>query len=139
MTPLSPPRVCGGEFEHAVSSLNPKRDQIGCSIMRDEVAQAVKMRLTRFKLQSMASVRESARAFDLAFQNDHGVLIVVRCVDRAEPTDYVALETMIGEGDFDRAALVYCDPASFLADDCAHCCVDELSAMGAALADWRPG
>lgn len=53
-----------------------------------------------------ATVRESARAIDLALL-DIGKPVVVRCVERATAEDAVALATMIAQGDFTRAAIVY--------------------------------
>ena len=53
-----------------------------------------------------ATVRESARAIDLALL-DIGKPVVVRCVERATAEDAVALATMLAQGDFTRAAIVY--------------------------------
>ncbi len=45
---------------------------------------------------------------DLALSSTAGdVLTVVRCVVRIEPADYRALRTMLIQGDFNGAALVY--------------------------------
>jgi len=52
---------------------------------------------------------------DLALGSPAGdVLTVVRCVDRIEPADYHALRTMLIQGDFNGAAVVY------TADDQPH-------------------
>lgn len=52
---------------------------------------------------------------DLALGSPAGdALIVVRCVVRIDPADYRALRTMLIEGDFNGAALV------FTADDQPH-------------------
>lgn len=66
-------------------------------------------------LNILARVRESDRAMDLALGSPAGdALIVVRCVVRIDPADYRALRTMLIEGDFNGAALV------FTADDQPH-------------------
>lgn len=59
-------------------------------------------------LTILARVRESDRAIDLALSSTAGdVRTVVRCVVRIEPLDYRALRTMLIEGDFNDAALVF--------------------------------
>ena len=59
-------------------------------------------------LTILARVRESDRAMDLALSSTAGdVRTVVRCVVRIEPLDYRALRTMLVQGDFSGAALVY--------------------------------
>jgi len=59
-------------------------------------------------LNILARVRESDRAMDLALSSTAGdALTVVRCVVRTEALDYRALRTMLIQGDFGGAALVY--------------------------------
>lgn len=58
-------------------------------------------------LHILARVRESERAFDLALGLSGQVRSVVRCVMRADSSDHHALKTMLAEGDFHRAAVVY--------------------------------
>ena len=53
-----------------------------------------------------ATVRESVRAIDLALL-DLSNPVVVRCVERATAQDGNALATMLAQGDFTRAAIVY--------------------------------
>jgi len=53
-----------------------------------------------------ATVRESPRAIDLALL-DLGKPVVVRCVVRATFEDAAALQTMVTQGDFTRAFIVY--------------------------------
>ncbi len=65
-------------------------------------------KLAAVGLKPAARVWESSRAFDLAVSVGPK-LAVIRCVAQAAPTDYQALATMLADGDFDRAALVYCD------------------------------
>ena len=58
-------------------------------------------------LRPIARVIASERAVDLAvFGADKGDLIV-RCVPSPSPDDYRALEAMVAESDFDRAAILY--------------------------------
>ena len=54
-----------------------------------------------------ARVRASDRATDLAIALSATHLAVVRCVDQAKPEDHTALTTMMVEGDFVWAGLVY--------------------------------
>lgn len=57
-------------------------------------------------LKVIASVRESPDAIDLAVTNGKAH-IVVRCVERPSEPDRHALKTMIAQGDFTRAFIVY--------------------------------
>jgi hypothetical protein len=59
--------------------------------------------------RAVARVFESDSAFDFAFALPDDDYAVIRCVPHAKTTDYRALRTMLQEGDFDRAVLVYCD------------------------------
>ena len=60
------------------------------------------------RLNMLARVRESDRAIDLALSSTaEDALFVVRCVVRIDPADYRALRTMLIQGDFNGAALVY--------------------------------
>jgi hypothetical protein len=52
------------------------------------------------------TVRESVRAIDLALL-DLSQPVVVRCVERATAEDANVLATMLAQGDFTRAAIVY--------------------------------
>lgn len=64
-------------------------------------------RFRAYGVNVLARVWESDRAFDLALGATVGnVRSVVRCVLRVEPKDYRDLQTMLVEGDFDRAFLV---------------------------------
>jgi hypothetical protein len=72
------------------------------------VTQLCLRRFSDHHLRVLACICESRNVFDLAFEGAPCRLIV-RCVYRAAPTDYRALRTMIRDGDFDRAVLVYCD------------------------------
>jgi len=62
--------------------------------------------LTDRGLKVIASVRESPSATDLAITNG-SAQIVVRCVERPSEPDRHALATMLAEGDFTRAFIVY--------------------------------
>lgn len=72
-----------------------------------DLARFCERRFVDHGLRILARVRESERAFDLALGLSWRVSIVVRCVMRVDPNDYHALKTMLAEGDFHRAAVVY--------------------------------
>lgn len=55
----------------------------------------------------LAQVLDTDRATDLAIALSSTRLVVVRCVDRVLPEDHAALATMVAEGDFIWAGLVY--------------------------------
>lgn len=55
----------------------------------------------------VAKVWEEDRAFDLALVSRAGRKAVIRCVSEPRPSDGLALATMLAEGDFTFAALVY--------------------------------
>ena len=55
----------------------------------------------------IARVIASKRALDLAIVGMHVGHLVVRCVPTPAPDDYRALKTMLTEGDFTRAFIVY--------------------------------
>jgi hypothetical protein len=55
----------------------------------------------------IARVIASKRATDLAFVATGFGHLIVRCVPAPVPDDYHALATMIAQGDFTRAAIVY--------------------------------
>lgn len=62
--------------------------------------------LTARGVRVIASVRESRSATDLAITNG-SAQIVVRCVAEPHASDHVALKTMLTDGDFTRAFIVY--------------------------------
>lgn len=73
-----------------------------------DVARFCEEHFKAHRLKIIARVRESDRAMDLALSSTAGdALIVVRCVVRIDPADYRALRTMLVQGDFSGAALVY--------------------------------
>ncbi len=57
-------------------------------------------------LKVIANVHESPSATDLAIRN-RSAQIVVRCVEHPSELDHRALRTMLAEGDFTRAFIVY--------------------------------
>lgn len=63
--------------------------------------------LTERNLRCVAAVNESPRATDYAVALSGTRLVVVRQVERATEEDHTALATMISEGDFSWAGLVY--------------------------------
>lgn len=68
---------------------------------------ACEVTLTDAGHRMLGKVIEGARAIDLAFVSHCGHSTVVRCVDEPEDTDRTALATMLAQGDFIRAAIVY--------------------------------
>ena len=73
-----------------------------------DVARLCEEHFRAHDLNILARVRESERAMDLALGSPAGdALTVVRCVGRIELADYRALRTMLIQGDFNGAALVY--------------------------------
>lgn len=56
-----------------------------------------------------ATVRESESVIDIALLRASRANAVVRCVATVTNEDVKALRTMIAEGDFTRAAIVYAD------------------------------
>ncbi len=63
--------------------------------------------LEKASIRPVARVLVSDRATDLALSLSPNRLAVVRCVERAAPEDHTALATMLTEGDFVWAGLVY--------------------------------
>lgn len=55
----------------------------------------------------IARVWDSSRAFDIALLRDAHPGVVVRCVEQPMHHDHTALTTMIAEGDFTEAFIVY--------------------------------
>jgi len=88
-------------------------------------------------LAVVARVWDTARAFDIALGVTPGARIVVRCVARAEASDYKALNTMLAARDFDRAVLIYTDEIqSHVSSEIETWPLAGLDALGAALARW---
>lgn len=73
----------------------------------DEVQAYCERAINSGALIVCARVRTSDRATDLAIALSPTRLAVVRCVDQAKPEDHTALATMMAEGDFVWAGLVY--------------------------------
>jgi hypothetical protein len=69
--------------------------------------EALDKRLRNGGFRTLARVQDTARATDLALALDTGLLAAVRCVERAASEDHTALATMLTEGDFVWAGLVY--------------------------------
>ena len=57
--------------------------------------------------REVASVREADRATDIAIAISRTRLAVIRCVQRVDLEDHAALATMVDDGDFSWAGLVY--------------------------------
>jgi len=64
-------------------------------------------RLTNSGVRTVARVAERETTSDLAIAFSAGRLAVVRCVERSTQEDHTALATMLAEGDFGWAGLVY--------------------------------
>ena len=62
-------------------------------------------------LKTIARTIESDRAADLAIALSPARLAVVRCVKRCTAEDYIAIRTMVADGDFVWGGIVYADGA----------------------------
>lgn len=58
-------------------------------------------------LRLLGKVHDSADVIDCALVDGAGRSIVVRCAREPRESDHVALKTMLAEGDFTRAFIVY--------------------------------
>lgn len=65
--------------------------------------------LLQTELQVVARIRESGRAADLALAISPTRFAAVRCVETATSSDHSTLATMIADGDFAWAGLLYSD------------------------------
>jgi hypothetical protein len=63
--------------------------------------------LKRAGLRLLGKVHDRAVVIDLALVDGAGRSIVVRCANEPRESDHVALATMLSDGDFDRAFIVY--------------------------------
>jgi hypothetical protein len=63
--------------------------------------------LKRAGLRLLGKVHDSAGVIDFALVDGTGRSIVVRCINEPRESDHVALGTMLTEGDFTRAFIVY--------------------------------
>lgn len=70
-------------------------------------AQLIERQLAATGVAVIGRVWESQDAFDLALLHSNGRTAVVRCVSEPQETDCIALQTMLAQGDFTRAAIVY--------------------------------
>ena len=88
-------------------------------------------------LNCIARIQESEGVTDLALQSENSHMIVVRCVSRVLPRDYSALKSMVADGDFGRAALIYTDaPACVHSGDIESWPLDQVEELAASLARW---
>lgn len=76
------------------------------ALKANTTAETTRQVLAARGLKVIASVRESPSATDLAVTNGNAQ-VVVRCVELPSKPDHSALKTMIAEGDFTRAFIVY--------------------------------
>lgn len=70
-------------------------------------AASLTMEFAKRGFTPVANVVENSRATDLAFRSPGPSFCVVRCVKQISRDDHIALATMIAQGDFTRAAIVY--------------------------------
>jgi hypothetical protein len=63
--------------------------------------------ITNAGCRCTAVVAERAGVWDFAVNASMRAAAVVRCVEKVRPEDYSQLETMLTEGDFTRAFIVY--------------------------------
>ncbi len=78
----------------------------------------------------IAVVQDSPRAVDIAVG-----LAVVRVVETVDPSDHIALKTILRQGDFDRAILIYCDDDQpDLPDDIESWSIRDVETLAASLA-----
>lgn len=70
-------------------------------------AQLIERQLKATGVAVIGRVWESKAAFDLALLSGNGRTAVVRCVSEPRASDRTALATMLAQGDFTRAAIVY--------------------------------
>lgn len=63
--------------------------------------------LAAASIRPLARVIDSDRATDVALTLSPNCLTVIRCVERVTPDDHAILATMMTEGDFVWAGLVY--------------------------------
>lgn len=84
-------------------------------------------------LKLIARVWDTPRAIDFAVLLPSREQAVLRCVDQASPDDWRALETMLREGDFDRALLVQGGRTEQPTVEIEACSIDELPEV---LASW---
>lgn len=86
-------------------------------------------------LHGIATVRHAAGSIDHACKLLSGTLCVVRQVEIAKALDYAALSTMLAEGPFTRAILVYCDKeGSVLSDEIETWWIGDIEELAAKLA-----
>ena len=72
-----------------------------------DLASECEKSLIRAGHRLLGKVRDSAGTIDLALVDGSARSFVVRCVDEISHGDYRALATMLAQGDFTRAAIVY--------------------------------
>lgn len=83
----------------------------------------------------IAGVREDGDVYDLAFVGPNHHFVVARLVDRPRYKDYRALKTMLEQGPFERAVLVYCgEPPSDVSSDIETWSITDLPALAASFA-----
>lgn len=89
--------------------------------------------LKRAGLRLLGKVHDSAGVIDLALVDGAGRSMVVRCVSEPRESDHIALATMLAQGDFTRAFIVYTaedqpDPSGEI-ESYPRSRIDELAAL----------
>lgn len=103
--------------------------------MVSEAPEIVQRALTAAGLKCLALVHDAPGTADLAIHLGENRLGVVRCARRLDRSDYRALATMLAQGDFERAVLVYCErEGSVLSDEIETWFVGDVEALAASLA-----
>ncbi|NWG54813.1 MAG: hypothetical protein HXY28_13950 [Hydrogenophilaceae bacterium] len=100
--------------------------------------QLIERQLKATRVALIGRVRESKRAYDLAFRNEDGRTVVVRCVTEPRAADHIALKTMLSEGDFDRAFLVHTGDETDLTGDIPTYPLSRIDELAALLAKESP-
>jgi len=106
----------------------------------DQLTEQVRAALADQGLRPLATVRESARLTDVATISASGASWMFRCAETVEDDDHLALATILAQGPFERAALVYANASPIaernegFSDRAAICSLERLPAL---LADWR--
>ena len=94
--------------------------------------------LTNAGQRLLGKVHDNGGVIDLALVNGNGRNAVVRFVDEPRDSDRIALKTMLAEGDFTRAALVYtAEDQPHLSDEIETYPLSRIDELAASLAKER--
>ena len=93
---------------------------------------------TNSGLKVLGAVWASRRAIDFALRDPTSENSVVRCTDSPLKTDFLALTTMLTEGDFDRAFLVHTGAETDLTSEIQTWPLSRIDELAALLAKESP-